>query len=116
MRAPKGFGKNYFTFASVQAYSSAIKLDAISSSSQEFLYNKISNEDDLEEDPPDTSPLSSIILENSKVCHCNCYFKKIIRLILLLNHFIPRCPFYNTFFAFRRTGVHPPSVLLYKLF
>jgi hypothetical protein len=28
--------------------------------------------------------------------------------VLLLNHFIPRCPYYTTFYAFRRTGVHPP--------
>jgi hypothetical protein len=25
-----------------------------------------------------------------------------------LNHYIPRCPYYTTYFAFRRTGVHPP--------
>ena len=113
MRAPKGFGKNYFTFASVQAYSSGVKLEARNFKSKEFLYNKVSKEDDeLEEDPPDISSLSSIILENAKVCHCNCYFKKIIRLILLLNHFIPRCPYYNTFFAFRRTGVHPPFITI----
>ncbi|MDX9813637.1 MAG: large repetitive protein [Sulfurimonas sp.] len=43
-----------------------------------------------------------------KPCHCNIFFKHKIRLILLLNHFIPRCPFYTTWFAFRRTGVHPP--------
>ena len=44
-----------------------------------------------------------------KACHCNCYFKLKTRLALLLNHYIPRCPFYCTYFAFRRTGVHPPQ-------
>ncbi|MBE0514005.1 hypothetical protein [Sulfurimonas sp.] len=43
-----------------------------------------------------------------KPCHCNLFFKRKIRLVLLLNHFIPRCPYYTTYFAFRRTGVHPP--------
>jgi len=41
-------------------------------------------------------------------CHCNAIFQRKTRLILLLNTFIPRCPYYNTYFAFRRTGVHPP--------
>ncbi len=45
---------------------------------------------------------------SSKPCHCNLFFKRKIRLVLLLNHFIPRCPYYTTYFAFRRTGVHPP--------
>ncbi len=45
---------------------------------------------------------------SSKPCHCNLFFKRKIRLVLLLNHFIPRCPYYATHFAFRRTGVHPP--------
>jgi len=44
----------------------------------------------------------------SRPLHCNCYFKRKTRLALLLNHYIPRCPFYCTYFAFRRTGVHPP--------
>ncbi|HFQ61944.1 MAG TPA: hypothetical protein ENK39_06550 [Epsilonproteobacteria bacterium] len=46
-----------------------------------------------------------------KACHCNCYFKLKTKLALLLNHYIPRCPFYTTFYAFRRTGVHPPQNL-----
>lgn len=50
----------------------------------------------------------------AKACHCNCYFKLKTRLALLLNHYIPRCPFYTTFYAFRRTGVHPPFTILSK--
>jgi len=46
-----------------------------------------------------------------RVCLCNCFYKRKARLVLLLNHFIPRCPYYNTYFAFRRTGVHPPLSL-----
>jgi len=55
------------------------------------------------------SPLVAI-----KVCHCNCYFKLKTKLALLLHHYIPRCPYYTTFYAFRRTGVHPPQRILSK--
>ncbi len=44
-----------------------------------------------------------------KACHCNKIFLRKTRLILMLNHFIPRCPYYCTYFAFRRSGIHPPK-------
>ncbi|QFR49432.1 hypothetical protein FJR48_06705 [Sulfurimonas lithotrophica] len=47
-------------------------------------------------------------LVNSKPCHCDCFFKLKTKIALLINIFIPRCPYYTTYFAFRRTGVHPP--------
>jgi len=43
-----------------------------------------------------------------KACHCNKIFLRKTKLILALNHFIPRCAYYNPYFAFRRTGTHPP--------
>jgi len=43
-----------------------------------------------------------------KACHCNKIFQIKTRVILALNHFIPRCAYYNPYFAFRRTGTHPP--------
>ena len=45
-----------------------------------------------------------------KICLCHRFHRHRAHLILLLNHFIPRCPYYNTYFAFRRTGVHPPLI------
>lgn len=45
---------------------------------------------------------------NSKPCHCNRIFKQRTSLAVHIYKFIPRCPYYNTFFAFRRSGVHPP--------
>jgi len=45
-----------------------------------------------------------------KACHCNKIFLRKTKLILALNHFIPRCAYYNPYFAFRRTGTHPPFV------
>jgi len=43
-----------------------------------------------------------------RACHCNKIFLRKTKLILALNHFIPRCAYYNPYFAFRRTGTHPP--------
>ncbi|DAB41079.1 MAG TPA: hypothetical protein CFH81_01920 [Sulfurovum sp. UBA12169] len=103
----KGFGKNYFRLAAIQAYSATIKLSAIASAYLLFLSNPLPCKTRKQEDePPALEPL--LLLQNDKPCHCNRFFKLKIRLILLLNHFIPRCPYYTTCFAFRRTGVHPP--------
>jgi len=45
---------------------------------------------------------------DDKPCHCNYFYKLKATLMLKTNHFIPRCPYYTTYFAFRRTGIHPP--------
>ncbi len=47
-------------------------------------------------------------MEIAKGFFCNCYFNYISNIMLHLHHYIPRCPYYTTYFAFRRTGVHPP--------
>jgi len=106
----RGFGKNYFTLSAILAYSVAYKLQSQVSSAQTLL--RLSDrQDTLEEnDPPEDLP-DTTTLQEPKPCHCNCYYKRKTRLALLLNHYIPRCPFYCTYFAFRRTGVHPPQLL-----
>ena len=111
MSTPCGFGKNYFTLSAIVAYSCAPLLQAQTSRMAPLLHvNKITHtQDDFDESPPDEELLSTPVVPPKKPCHCNHFFKIRIRLILLLNHFIPRCPFYTTYFAFRRTGVHPPS-------
>ncbi len=112
MRTLNGFGKCYFVLSSILAYSVAPRLRA-----QTTIFDTLvsfSNVCDLdeEESPPDVEILlANTILQENKACHCNCIFRKHIRLILLLNHFIPRCPFYTKYFAFRRTGAHPPLSL-----
>ncbi|MCF6340299.1 MAG: hypothetical protein L3J10_06075 [Sulfurimonas sp.] len=108
MRSPRGFGKKYFTFSSMLAHSVEVTLQSRESSSKVYIQDKISSqEDSLDESPPDE--ILEILCElNSKPCHCNCYYNLKIKIALLLNHFIPRCPFYTVCFAFRRTGVHPP--------
>lgn len=92
----RGFAKNYFTLVAIQAYSASAKLKAIKSA---FLETLKSQEQPIEQ---------SNLLQDDKPCHCNLIFRVKIRLILLLNVFIPRCPYYTTHYAFRRTGVHPP--------
>ena len=116
MKLLNGFGKKYFTFSSIQAYSAATKLHAVVTSCKNHLNKKllISNEsDEQEESPPNLVELISFsLLVNNKPCHCDCFFKRRTALAVRLFRYIPRCPFYCTFFAFRRTGVHPP---LYSL-
>ncbi|WP_428737784.1 hypothetical protein [Sulfurimonas sp.] len=110
----RGFGKRYFTLASILAYSVSPRLHAQTTCFSSLTYYYISTEIEDEESPPNEELLlTNSILQQNKACHCNCIFKKRIRLILLLNHFIPRCPFYTKYFAFRRTGVHPPLLFLF---
>jgi len=108
MKSPRGFAKKYFTFSSMLAHSVVATLASRESSSQVHLHTKISLEsDDLDESPPDE--LFQTLCElNTKPCHCNCFYRLKTKMALLLNHFIPRCPYYTVCFAFRRTGVHPP--------
>ena len=106
----RGFGKNYFSLSAILAYSVAPKLQSQTASAQS-LFRLSNDKEDLEEAEPPDELLEESLLQNSKPCHCNGYYKRKTRLALLLNHYIPRCPFYCTYFAFRRTGVHPPQLL-----
>ncbi len=49
-----------------------------------------------------------VILNTSKPCHCHLFLTLKSKLMVLLNHYIPRCSYYTVCFAFRRSGVHPP--------
>lgn len=111
MKILRGFGKNYFSFASMTAHSVAHKLENQNTVSGALchLFTGMDSECD-EKDPPELL-LEAVVVQASKPCHCNCFFKRKTRLILLLNHYIPRCPFYCTYFAFRRSGVHPPFIV-----
>jgi len=107
----RGFGKNYFTLSAILAHAVAHKLQAQVVSAQQLLRLHSDKEPSEEGDPPDELLEISTALQPVKACHCNGYFKRKARLVLMLNHFIPRCPYYTTFYAFRRTGVHPPLPL-----
>ncbi|MCJ8328007.1 MAG: hypothetical protein MJK08_13010 [Campylobacterales bacterium] len=43
--------------------------------------------------------------------HIENIFNHQVALAIVLFQFIPRCPYYCAFFAFRRSGVHPPKAL-----
>jgi hypothetical protein len=109
MRATAGFRKNYFTLASIQAFSIAPVLHAQKTAYEQTLMNTTLQYSSEEEDPPEDE-LLAMEPQNSKPCYCSQYFTYFTRLALLLNHFIPRCPYYTTYYAFRRTGVHPPKL------
>jgi hypothetical protein len=108
----RGFGKNYFRLTAIQAYSSAQNLHAQLTTYSFFTHIQEGEKESEceEESPPDleASLLPLPLLSNKKPCHCNAYFTHLSKLMVLLNHYIPRCPYYTTYFAFRRSGVHPP--------
>ncbi|MCT7534291.1 hypothetical protein HOO34_01735 [Aliarcobacter cryaerophilus] len=110
----KGFGKKYFTLASIQAYATQSKLHAKFTALKTNINEKLkisSNGDEEDELSKDIEQnLLACNLINSKPCHCDCLFRRKTALAVRLFQFIPRCPFYCTFFAFRRTGVHPPQL------
>ncbi|MFA6788904.1 MAG: hypothetical protein WC149_02375 [Arcobacteraceae bacterium] len=113
MKLLKGFGKKYFTLSSIQAYAVAPKLHGVISSYKNHLSTKLSlsseNDNEEEESPPNLQEsLLFCFLQNKKPCHCDGLFRRRTALAVAHFKFIPRCPYYNTFFAFRRTGVHPP--------
>lgn len=108
----KGFGKKYFTLASIQAHTTAPKLHSIFTACKNHLQIKLQlssqndDEDNLSQELEQN--LLSCTLLNNRPCHCDYVFKRKTALAVRLFRYIPRCPFYCTFFAFRRTGVHPP--------
>lgn len=113
MKLLNGFGKKYFTLCSIQAYSAATKLHSITTSCKNHLNTKLSissQKDEEEESPPNLlEDILNCYIQTSKPCHCDCVFKRRTALAVSLFKFIPRCPYYCKFFAFRRTGVHPPK-------
>ena len=114
MKLLKGFGKKYFSLCSIQAHSVAPKLHGTITSLSHHLHTKTlsSLEEEKEEESPPTlqDTLLFCLLQSKKPCHCDGLFKRKTALAISLFKFIPRCPYYDTFFAFRRTGVHPPIV------
>jgi hypothetical protein len=108
MKSPCGFSKNYFTFASIQAHSVAPLLASRESVYSLHIHKSITIEqDELEAPPPDESVFALCEL-NAKPCLCNYFYKLKTKIALLINHYIPRCPYYTVCFAFRRSGIHPP--------
>jgi hypothetical protein len=101
----KGFGKTYFSLSSILAHSVARTQQSQISALTAFVNCRFSHEKELEEDE---SPPEILELHDFKPCFCSCFFNHLAHIMLHIHHYIPRCPYYTTYFAFRRTGVHPP--------
>ena len=109
LKKPAAFGKNYFTLSAILAYSVAQHLTSQVNAAYTLINSQLSFKDEElgdVDDPPNLLELPLIL--NTKPCYCNSLFSLRTRLSLLINLFIPRCPFYCKYFAFRRSGVHPP--------
>ncbi|MBL0687326.1 MAG: hypothetical protein JJV95_00440 [Sulfurospirillum sp.] len=111
MKSPRGFGRNYFSFSSILAYSVQNRLDAKVSSVYSLLLNRLSKENkEVDEDDPPLEILETACFATDKPCRCNCFYKLRTKLAIFLYHYIPRCPYCSTYFTFRRSGVHPPYI------
>lgn len=111
MKSPKGFGKSYFTLASILAHTVQRKIESQTIKIDHLLANVTPKETtEVDENDPPAELLNLFLVTNAKPCHCKCFYKLRTRIILKINHYIPRCPYYATWFAFRRTGVHPPYI------
>ncbi|WP_201352915.1 hypothetical protein [Hydrogenimonas urashimensis] len=110
----RGFGKNYFTLAAIQAYSAAAMLHArhIAVAAYRPEYPKSVGE--AEEDPPPLEAMLQALVScfvarpqssGAKPCHCNCYFKRLAYLLLYISEhfrrFTCRC-------RYTKTGLAPP--------
>ena len=108
MKAPRGFGRRYFTFASILAYSVQNSLHSAMIKTDYLLQNSLAQEsNEIDENDPPLDILTPLCLRVTP-SHCNSFYRLKTIIILKINHFIPRCQYYTTYFAFRRTGVHPP--------
>jgi len=110
MKSPKGFGKNYFTFSSILAHAVQNIIQTIAIKVDYLIKNNFLKEDEeIDENDPTLSILTTIQI-NTKACHCNTIYKLKNLLAIKVYTFIARCPYYTTYFAFRRTGIHPPYI------
>lgn len=110
MKFLKGFGKKYFSLIAITMHATAKKLHDNEVLSKKISFNLSKYSDEKEDPPPEDELLlkNTFCINNIKPCHCDCLFKLKTKLAILHFKYIPRCPYYNAFFAFRRTGVHPP--------
>ncbi len=81
MRLPKGFGKNYFTLAAIQATVSQISMHSQCISMQPALHVSFDKDKNLDEEPPEELLLSPLI-SNSKASHCSCKCSNYSHLII----------------------------------
>lgn len=92
MRAPKGFGKNYFTLSAIQAYVSTRKIGAVSQRVRIYRENRLQIADECPDagDPPDEllAPIEPLPSQGGL---CNCRFARLSHLCLRDNR-SPKIP------------------------
>ncbi len=107
MRAPRGFGRRYFTLAAIQAYSAG----AVQRAAYVCLENyalTLEQFRESDDDPPDDPPEALACFQSDKPCHCDCYFRRRTFLTLRGCRKKSGCNCNCRFYSFRRSGVHPP--------
>ncbi len=108
MKSPKGFGKKYFSLASIQAHTTQIVIDKTATINENHIFIKPKSNFKIEDnDPP--CDLEQLLIQPIKPSHCNCYFNKKTKLALLQSKTLKKCNCHNRYFSFRRTGTHPPQ-------
>lgn len=108
MKAPRGFGKRYFTLASIQAHSVAPAQNSLRVCLEAYAV-ALHRDRESDEEPPE-EPLDALACFTSdKPCHCDCYFRRRTLLTLRTCRKTSACNCNCRFYSFRRTGVHPPS-------
>lgn len=90
------------------AHSVAPKLAGEMSAHSFYIYKSTASEDEDLESPPLDETQLLLLEQQGKPCVCNRFYTLRTKIALLINHYIPRCPYYTPCFAFRRSGVHPP--------
>lgn len=112
MRAPKGFGKNYFSLSAIQAYSSHVQLGQCEARVQAYTM-KLSDEFDSEEEEDDSDLLlcPSPLNLPAHAGHCNCYFHRITRNRIRQN---PRPKLFLDPYFRTNSAISPPSFSLFN--
>jgi len=107
MRKPKGFGKNYFTLAAIQATVVQHHLDATSVriASEHLLYGAWEHEN-AEAEELEELLLTSAPALPTHAGHCNCYYNRITRNRIRHNS-TPRLP--NLTYLYTNSVTSPPT-------
>jgi hypothetical protein len=116
MRSPKGFGKNYFSLAAIQAYSSSVCSHAVYTAARMHTRDFGPCTDENEETARDEEIADLLLLEqpepSSRACHCNCFFRRRTRTVVrrVRSGKRPLSRFRKT-----KTGISPPTVSPYPM-
>jgi len=85
VKAPKGFGKNYFSLAAIQAHVSTVQLSQTSVRITSHHFDILDYSDEVQEDDDPNELLLSTVTylpkkssrpsPRGRTCHCNVHFK-----------------------------------------